>query len=86
MSFDRSRTGIVSGQSQAKIAVETFELLREIPGSTFEILLRIERIGHSELRGRPGHQLHQSLGTGRRNGLAVPPRFNFDNGAKETVG
>jgi len=51
--------GIVRGQGQGKIPVETIEQLPQVLRPTPDIFIRIVGVPHLQAHGRLGHELHQ---------------------------
>ena len=55
--------GVVGGQRVGDVAVEAFELRRQVADRVFHVLIDVEGIGDPELFRRAGHELPQELGT-----------------------
>ena len=60
MFCNRLRARIVGGQRKGRIVVEPVEHHPEIPHSTVDILLGIERIHNAEIARSRRHELHQA--------------------------
>ena len=79
MFCNRLRTRIVGGQRKDRVVVEPVEHHPEIPRSTVDILLGIERIHHAEIARSPRHELHQAHCAFRRYRRRIEARFGPDD-------
>lgn len=75
MRFDGTFAGIVGGEGEFEILVETVEEAAQIGRTTIQVFARRARIDDPEALCRGRHQLHQADGTGWRDGIGVVPGF-----------
>lgn len=62
---------VVSGERFRYIVVIFFQQLAQVLGSTFDVCVRIERVGYAQLRCSPRHKLHQTLRAFLRNRILM---------------
>ena len=69
---------IVCGKNMVKIGEFAFQVGKK-PGAPKDVLAGIEGVGHFQIVGGFGHELHQALGANAGNGIRVEQGFGMDN-------
>ncbi len=80
--IDGSSAGVVGGQGEAIILVHVLQVA-QMSHSRANIFFGVEGVADAKAAGGGGHQLHEALSTGGRDGVGVVIGLDRDDGVDE---
>ncbi len=85
MPNDVFRSCIVSCKSENEVVVESTQEIFEVAHAPIDVLVRIERVGYSQIFGCAGHELHEAHGPFGGYGSGIETGLNTDDGLHQVL-